>query len=364
MKTNSALIVGLLASALTGHARAQTPAMSESQEACSKERIDAVHAFLASELQPEWAGVALVSCDDRITIHQPFGYEDRQGTRPVTTSTAFAIASTTKQFIAAAILKLQEDEKLSLSDPISRFIPEAKPPLADAPIKSLLTHTAGLGSTYIAEQHADRDTAVRAILETPLESKVGETFNYSNDGYSLAAAIVERASGMQLQTYLRQKLFKQAHLENTWFWNDIDWNHPQRGVAVLPVVPGEVHRGVNWANRSWVVMSVADFHRWLSVLDEATLLSMTSVRQLLQPQQPTGDEDQTVSLGWWQRKLGGDQYLYTSGSEDFGAGSMVMTNLDKRVTIIVFAHGERSDNGDGPTPAGFVALRIKKLLFG
>ena len=131
---------------------------------------------------------------------------------PNTAHTVFSLGSVTKQFTAAAILKLEEQGS---SAPIGRFI-GAPADKAGITLHQLLTHTAGL-PVYTGDdfEPAGRDETVAKMLAAPLRFPPGSDFAYSNAGYSLLAAIVVLASGEGYEEFLRANLFTPAGLEAT-----------------------------------------------------------------------------------------------------------------------------------------------------
>lgn len=152
-----------------------------------------------------FVGSALVACDDRVLFAENFGLEGGAGRTPT-----YWLASISKQFAGAALLRLQEQGRLRLDDPLSRFFPDAPDDKAAITIRQLLTHRSGLAQAYAADGIADRGEAARAIFALPLESAPGSTFRYSNDNYALAAMIVEIASGQNYEDFVREALFEPA----------------------------------------------------------------------------------------------------------------------------------------------------------
>lgn len=126
------------------------------------------------------------------------------------------IASVSKQFTAAAIMKLREQGKLQPTDLISKYIPDVPADKRDITIHHLLTNTAGF------KRHSGRDEEklskadfIRTVMKLPLVYKVGEKYHYSNIGFGLLAYIVEQVSGSDFETFLYNNLFKPAGMEST-----------------------------------------------------------------------------------------------------------------------------------------------------
>src|SRR6185503_2238753 len=107
----------------------------------SPPRAAAVDSIVRAQVDSGFTGVVLVARGDTVILHRAYF---PRGAKPIGTGTRFNIASMTKGFTAAAILKLREAGKLSLDDSIARFLPNAPPDKRDITITQLLTHTSGI----------------------------------------------------------------------------------------------------------------------------------------------------------------------------------------------------------------------------
>lgn len=137
----------------------------------------------------------LVAADGNLVLKKAYGYANRATNQLYTIDMVSCIGSVTKQFTGAAIVKLEMMGKLKTSDPISKYLPGVPDDKRDITIHQLLTHTAGVSGDQGGsdEEPIARDVLVARVLAQPLVRKPGEGFEYSNEGYSLAGAIVERA---------------------------------------------------------------------------------------------------------------------------------------------------------------------------
>jgi CubicO group peptidase (beta-lactamase class C family) len=135
----------------------------------------------------------------------------------------FPVASITKQFTAAAILMLAEQGRLSLSDPITRFLPAYPAHGATITIEHLLTHTSGISSlTDLPDLRASSSQDVKAvdlmtewIKDQPMDASPGAQYAYLNWGYTLLGAIVEEASGQSYAEFLQQRIFAPLGMDHT-----------------------------------------------------------------------------------------------------------------------------------------------------
>lgn len=147
-----------------------------------------------------------------------YGHENLETCSPTTPQTVFRIASLTKQFTAASILLLQQEGKLSLSNPVSRFLPRF--PKANAvTIRELLNHTCGIrnlteGIVPGVDYTLDQMIGIIGHQKPVYEFQPGTRWAYSNTGYALAGAIVEKLTGMAYWDFYRERLFKPLGLSS------------------------------------------------------------------------------------------------------------------------------------------------------
>jgi CubicO group peptidase (beta-lactamase class C family) len=155
------------------------------------------------------------------------GVRDLTSRAPVTTTTAFRIASMTKSFTALAILDLRDHGKLSLEDPVWKWIPEFKrmelPTRDSTPlnIRQLLSHSAGLpeDNPWGDQQLAASDTDLTRWLRggIPFSTPPGTRYEYSNYAFGLLGRIVAKASGMPYEEYVRDRILRKLHMNSSTF---------------------------------------------------------------------------------------------------------------------------------------------------
>jgi CubicO group peptidase (beta-lactamase class C family) len=258
-----------------------------------------------------FSGEVLASVGDTIVLHAAYGLAIPATRVAYDTTTPTYIGSLTKQFTAAAILKLAEEGRLSVQDSIGRFVNGVPSDKAGITIHQLLTHTAGVPDT-VGERYGNefisRDALVRRVLAAPLEPPP-RSFSYSSSGYAFLAAIVEIASGERYEDYLRQHLFRKAHLTYTGYTLAPELMrraaHARRGMEDLGSPQSRktwTADGPTWALRGagGMLSTAADLNRWYRALRAGTILSRQSVEQLFAEIVP---EDSTrtsfYGYGWY-----------------------------------------------------------------
>ena len=164
-----------------------------------------------------FSGVVLVERQGTLEFLQAYGYADRRQKIRNTPETRFEMASLTKPFTAAAILKLQEQGKLRTSDRLDRYIGPLAPPKNLAIIHHLALHRAGLVVRGAPVSADTRETFLQSVRTSPAESKPGEKFRYTNVGYGVMAAIIEIVSETSYNDYLRREILLPLGLREAYF---------------------------------------------------------------------------------------------------------------------------------------------------
>jgi D-alanyl-D-alanine carboxypeptidase len=203
-----------------------TPASSPTLEVTQESKLPAaeIDARMAKLVDfVPLAGLAIAIQYKGEIYEQGYGFADVQNEKPVTAQTVFKIASLTKSFTAAAILRLHEEGKLRLDDRISRFLPGAPDLAEDVQVQHLLNHTSGVPDWSMdAAQEAlpeafTTEEAVKYYFSTvqSLEFESGTASSYNNAGYFLLGAIIEKASGMTYSEYLTGTFFEPLGLNSS-----------------------------------------------------------------------------------------------------------------------------------------------------
>jgi CubicO group peptidase (beta-lactamase class C family) len=193
------------------------PSLSTDEERAAY--IDAVASRMAAA--DFFSGVVIIARDDEPLLAKAYGFEDRDARRLNRLDSRFNIGSMNKLFTALAIMQLVERGKISLDDPIARFLPDY--PGADRiQVKHLLSHTSGLGSYFGPAFFARPMTNYRGMasyLEAagrePPAFEPGSRWLYSNTGMLLAGRIVEIASGKNYYDYVRENIYRPAGMTRT-----------------------------------------------------------------------------------------------------------------------------------------------------
>lgn len=247
-----------------------------------------IDAYLTRITPLGFSGALLVAKDRNVILNKGYGMAIRSENIPNTSETVFSIGSITKQFTAAGIMKLEMQGKLSTNDSISRYfedVPEEKKAIT---LHHLLTHTSGLiDFTGFDYQEVQREETVKKILDALLQFKPDERFSYSNAGYSLLAAIIEKVSGKTYEQFLHEYLFKPAGMSFTGY-RIPEWD--KRVVAHWYV--GEKDNGIplekpypfwNLLGNGGILSTTEDMYKWHLALLDDNILSAEAKKKIFTP---------------------------------------------------------------------------------
>ena len=171
--------------------------------------------------------VVLVADRDRVLDLEAVGYADATAKTPIKTTDLFYIASMTKTFTAATLMMLVDEGKVSLDDPVEKYLPEFKgqmvqegkrpphPPRHPITVREVMDHTAGLYKGQLRKETLEG--YVRELAEQPLQFEPGTRFLYSA-GPAVGGRIVEVVSGMPFTEFLQKRLLDGLGLKDTTFW--------------------------------------------------------------------------------------------------------------------------------------------------
>ncbi|MBM3238951.1 DUF3471 domain-containing protein [Candidatus Poribacteria bacterium] len=234
----------------------------------------------------------LVAQNGNILFKTGYGYANLEHHVPITPETKFRIGSITKQFTAAAILQLQEQDKLSVNDKLSKFIPDY-PRGDEVTIHHLLTHTSGIHS-YTSKPDFLKTVTVEVKPEELIESfkndkfdfNPGEKWLYNNSGYFLLGYIIEKVSGESYADYLKKHLFEPLSMNDTGVhhWSAI-LEHEAAGYSYEN---GKFQKALNWdmsraGGAGALYSTVDDLYRWNEAVFNGKVLSESSLKAAFTP---------------------------------------------------------------------------------
>ncbi len=326
-------------------------------------------------------GAALVAQGDNVLLAEGYGTANLEHNAPNTPKTAFRIGSVSKQFTAAAILKLREQGLLDLDAPISTCLPDY-PRGNTFTLHQVLTHRAGIPSytgfenyETFKRQPATLAKNVRRFKFLPPEFEPGTQFRYSNSGYALLAYVVEHVSGQRYADFLSEHIFNPLGMNNS--------GEETPGRLIAGRASGYV-----WARGDFkpcdyidtrldtgagsLYSSAEDLHKWQKALYRGEVLSEGSLEQMRRPSAKIGsDEDESFyGYGLATRSLQGRSLVgHSGGIEGFRTSALHRPDNDLHVVVLsnVEANGApliaqelaliaSGQEVEPPTPRGAIAV--------
>jgi CubicO group peptidase (beta-lactamase class C family) len=225
------MVLSVVLTALTSAAEGPQPPASPQVTAALQPYLDSYKIAGAIEIIADKTG--------KVRYKNLLGYSDVEAKKPISEENVFWIASMTKMFAGASVMTLVDEGKLSLDDPVTKFIPQLsnwmvavekddahvllKPPATPVTIRHILSHTSGLAGSAEVQKVAGSDATplkARALASVtgPLQWNPGEKYQYGNQGMNVAARIVEIVSGMPYEQFLQTRFFDPLGMTETTFW--------------------------------------------------------------------------------------------------------------------------------------------------
>lgn len=329
--------------------------------------IEEMSAYLDRFERLGFSGGVLIAAGGRVAHEGAYGFRDALGSEPMPENAVFTMGSITKPFTAAAILELQERGLLHVHDPITRFFDDVPRDKAEITLHHLLTHTAGLDDTFGPDpERIGREELVDRVLGSELVEPVGERYRYSNAGYSLLAAVIERVSGTGYERFLRDELLLPSGLVETGYVIPaFDTTRLARGTffgddwGTLPErVYGPDGPGWNLLGNGGLLTTLRDLYRWTRSLRDTLVLGPGTLEEHLAPRVPMGtDGGSSHGYGWSvvETARGTRMISYAGSNGIFTAVARWWPEED--LTLLVFAT-------DPLFPATWLAPRLSGYLFG
>ena len=262
-------------------------------------------------------GASIAVLENSELIHfKGLGMANNEENIPISKDTLFSTGSVGKVYVTAAALKLAQDGKLQLDDPVTKYLPEftmADPRYKDITVRMLLNYTSGLpgdahaiGSDWASSTFKDNYGIghLNELTNLSLKSKPGESSNYSNTGFTLAQYVVEAASGQDYLDYLKEQFFRPMGLSNTYSasYGDIDDNRARFYDAYGNLLPRE-YSGASTAGAGGLISTPEDTCRFMEQIlsPEAGILNEESIALLRGDESLTSkfpQQEYLNALGW------------------------------------------------------------------
>jgi len=329
-------------------------------------RLDRIFAEAYPATGP--GAAVIVVRDGKTVLRKGYGLANIELSVPIAPEMVFRIGSVTKQFTAAAILKLVEAGKLSLSDEIGRFLPDYPTRGRKITVEQLLNHTSGIRSltgmpAWASHTREDWTPAqlIAFFQNEPLDFEPGTGWRYNNSGYLLLGAIIEKVSGKKYEDFLAESIFQPLGMERTRYGSDgpviagrvAGYQRTPGGIVNAPYLSMTLP-----FSAGGLVSTVDDLAKWQAALDRDGLLSAESRRRMWTPVTLPDGRATRYGFGWGIWSDEGHAVVEHGGSIN-GFVSANMRWPDDRISVAVLSNA----TGPGRDPR-MLALRAASLAAG
>jgi len=347
-----------------------TDAIAQSNDSDSKHASDA-DAFLQKELiLKHIPGMSVcVARHNRVLLAKGYGRANLELSVPTSEHTAYELASLTKPFTALAIMLLVEQGRLSLTDPIKKFLPAAPSTWDQITVSQLLSHTSGLGDYFsVAElksgsvfewtREYSPETLLPLLFKVPIVAAPGEKWSYSNTGYYVLGLILEKVSGQPYEQFLQQKIFAPLGMTETRRMSreDIIPDRASGYIWLGGTLKNAIHTSKSWAySEGGLVSSVSDLAKAAQGLFGDKILTKAMIQSMLQPYRLNDGRLIPHGLGWNIEGESKEREVSHSGNKP-GFSSSIRHFEDESLTVVVLLNVDTEDPRQGD--AGAISYRV------
>ena len=329
-------------------------------------KVDAIAADYLT--RPSAVGLSIgVARKGQVIVAKGYGLADAEFGVPADKDTMFRIGSVTKQYTAAAIMRLVEQGKISLTDDLAKYIPEFPTQGNTVTIYNLLNHSSGIPSyTDIGEEwvkvqplELTHEQMLALVKDKPFDFKPGEKWAYNNTAYYMLGMIIEKVSGKTYAEYLQEEFFTPLKLERTRYDSNSELmkNRAQGYSMRQGKLVNDKPLGMSQPYAAGSLISTGeDLVKWSMALTSGKVVKPESYKMMTTPFITLDGENTHYGFG-----LGIDDWegrrCIRHGGGIMGFNSMLMWLPEEDVHIAVISNGE-------PLPSGRIANEIARAAMG
>jgi CubicO group peptidase (beta-lactamase class C family) len=323
--------------------------------------------MLEAKYKPDIPGAtALIARDGKVIYRKAFGLANLELNVPMKPESVFEIGSITKQFTAVSILMLLEQNKLSLDDEITAFIPDYPTLGKSITVHHLLTHMSGVRSytdmASFREQARTDMTPVELIdvfKNEPMDFDPGEEWHYSNSGYILLGYMIEKVSGDSYADFIQENIFDKLEMKHSYYGSKSSLI-PNRASGYQPTETG--YRNAEYLSMTLpyaagsIMSTVDDLLIWNQAIRNNTLISKESKKMAFTNYLLNNGKATNYGYGWQPNELNGTPSIEHGGGI-FGYNTMGVYVPSENVYVAVFTNA----NGNSPTA---LAVKMAAMAIG
>jgi CubicO group peptidase (beta-lactamase class C family) len=309
-----------------------------------------------------FSGTILVAQKGKVLINQGYGLADRELEVPNTPQTKFAIGSMTKAFTAMGIMILQEGGKLAVEDPVCNYIADCPAAWQPITLHHLLTHTSGIpnfsvlspelkGKIDVCQEYKPGEL-IASFKDYPLDFTPGDHWSYSNEGYIVLGAVIEKVSGESYETFIQKNVLQPLGMSET------GYNHSSTivknrasGYSFDPIQSQLINArpldvSLEYA-AGGLYSTVGDLYKWDQALYTNQLVTKATLNTIFTstipvPMMTAFPDGGMYGYGWVISQHSGHRIIGHSGGL-YGFTSDIERYPDDQVTVIVLSNFESTN---------------------
>jgi len=291
-------------------------------------------------------GAFLISHKGKPIYRKAFGMANLELDAKLNTNSVFQIGSMTKQFTAIAILMLEEQGKLKITDPVSKYTP-SYPNGNNITIHRLLTHTSGIKDftkmkalQEIAQKEMTPEQMVDFFKNEPVDFAPGEKFEYNNSGYILLGYIIELTSGETYEDFIQKNIFDKVGMNNSFYASDrkiiknraFGYHKKSSGYLNKTVI----NFSIPFSSGS-LMSTLDDMLKWQNALHQNLLLSSKEETKAFTKYKLNNGQEIEYGYGWHLKNINGIPTREHGGSI-FGFKSMAVYIPSEDIYVVGFSN--------------------------
>jgi CubicO group peptidase (beta-lactamase class C family) len=285
-------------------------------------------------------------------INKGYGLSNAELNIPINSESVIRVGSVSKQFFATAIMKLVQDGKISLEDPVHKFFPDAPETWRPIKVKNLLSHSSGLQREAPGydnfKMQPDIDV-IRSAYNLPLAFPTGEKYQYCNLAYFMLADIIRQVSGQPWADYIHDQLFVPAGMNNSYV-TDFYAIIPNRSMGYMHTHDTLINATSMFAVRpsGGFLSTSSDMIKWEKALrEEKIILKKENWEKLWTPFIKTSDKPESKSyygFGWVINEYQGRKLVWHDGA-NIGFRSVFLRFVNDGLSIIILTNTDEANPG-------------------
>jgi CubicO group peptidase (beta-lactamase class C family) len=306
-----------------------------------------IHGYVAGKMQPDGPGLAMAVVKAGAVVHAAgYGLAETGGP-PITAETIFHLASCGKQFTGLGIAMLAEEGKLDLDDPLAKHLPLLAAFGPQVTLRRLLHHTSGIRDLHDEDGIETNADMIRIYVDLgcPMAEdgcRPGDAFYYSNSGYDLLGAVIERVSGQSYHDFFQTRVFDRLDMKDTFSVPDRRVDDPRCATGYIRDDRGacveHVSTGIDEVVGSGsFYTTVSDLCRYDRALATNSLLSEAGMRQIFTSGRTNDGTPTNYGFGWSVGTSQNGRFAEHRGEWD-GSYSYIGRFLDRPLSIFLLSN--------------------------